>query len=657
MPPFTLRGCPRAPVNVQSGRLRRILLVEGHGPTRELLESRLAGEGFRVRATADPDAAWESFAAAWPDAVLLAADLPADRARALAERLREADPRLVLVAVDKAHLGRPVGLAAVLPLRANAYVADATTRELPDRLRQLLAQSDPRRGGTPLAATGVARVLSRPPAEQGEARPGEVAAALLRLWRAGADGVLEVADRDGARRLFLLRGAPVAFESDERDESLGRWLVASGNLSEAQYGAALEVRAVGELSEGAALVAAGALAPGDPLRTAMRAHLCAMVSRLVGLREGRWRLRPGSDFAGEVAGVEAPALGPVLEGVRAALPARHFAQALRPSLAAYPARTPDFPRLVPAMALGTADLRLALELGGRVTTRAFLEARRSGLRDALSLLWFLERVGAVAFLAEPQASADAARYGAAPAPAPPRRKPLPEDRAAALRAAALEILPGSYFRALGVDIDAGIDEIERAYHEAATRFHPDAFADLDVGPLEDLLSQVQEKLGAAYRVLANEEKRRAYLAFLLSRHAAETGRRRTEPLPEAEVAVKRGERALRERRVADAVAEFEEAARLSPREPEYVALLAFAVLHDARVPEAERPRRAARHARRALAMDPGCVRAQVFLALSEVAEGEVGEARRRLLGALRAAPASEVARRALSLLNQAPADG
>jgi cytochrome c-type biogenesis protein CcmH/NrfG len=78
------------------------------------------------------------------------------------------------------------------------------------------------------------------------------------------------------------------------------------------------------------------------------------------------------------------------------------------------------------------------------------------------------------------------------------------------------------------------------------------------------------------------------------------------------------------------------------------------VLHDASVPEAERPRRSARLLRRALALDPGCVRAQVFLALTEIAEGEVGEARRRLLTALRAAPANAVARRALALVNQAP---
>jgi DNA-binding NarL/FixJ family response regulator/tetratricopeptide (TPR) repeat protein len=634
--------------------LKRILVVDGHAPTRELLERRLSGDGFEVSAAEDPRGAWEAFAALWPAAVVLAADLPHAEARALAQRIREVDPRHLLLVVDKAHLGRAAGVQEVLDLHANAYVADATSRELPERLRQLMAQSAPGRRAD-LLTPGTSRVLERAPAEQGDVRPGELPEVLLRLWRAGADGILEVQDRDRTRRLFLLRGSPVAFESDVRAESLGRWLVAGGNLSEAQYQASLDVRAAGEISEGAALVAAGALAPGEPLRAALRAHLCAMVSLLAALREGRWRLRPGADFFGEVPAVDVPALAPILDGVRAALPTRHFAQALKGELHAYPARSPGFPRLVPAMALGSADLRLALALTGRVTTRAFLEERRAGLRDALPLLWFLERVGAVAFHPAPVEAGDAPRQAdAAPVPAR-RRKPLPEERARDLRQAALEVLPGSYFRALGVDISADIDEIERAYHEAATRFHPDSFAAYDVGPLEDLLAQVQEKLGAAYRVLANEEKRRAYLAFLLAREATETGRRREAPVPEAEVALKRGERALRERRVPDAVTAFQEAVQRNAREPEYLALLAFAVLHDARAPEEERPRSAARLARRALALDPDCVRAQIVLALSEMAGGDVGEARKRLLAALRAAPGNALARRALALVNQARA--
>ncbi len=637
-------------MNVQSPDVKRILVVEGHGPTRDLLERRLSGEGFEVSAPA-PGAAWESFAARWPDAVVMAADLPPPEARALLARLREADPGILVVVADKAHLGRAVGLQEVLSFRANAYLADATSRELSDRLRRLLSQAV-RRRPEPSSRHGAERVLERPPTEQGDVGPGELVEVLARLWRAGADGILEVQDAESTRRLFLLRGSPVAFESDAREEMLGRWMVGSGNLSEAQYRAALDVLAVGELSDGAALVAAGAIAPGEPLRAALRAHLCASVSLLARLRQGRWRLRPGTEFDGEVATVEIPALAPLLDGVRGALPARHFALGLRDSLAAYPARTAEFPRLVPAMALGSADLRLALGLGDRRTTRTFLEARHADLRDALSLLWFLARVGAVAFLPAPPEGAEPLRPAGEPAVSARRRKPLPEDRAAELRLAALRVLPGSYFQALGVDIAADIDEVEQAYHHAATRFHVEAYADYDVGPLEDLLSQVQEKLGAAYRVLSNEEKRRAYLSFLLSRAAASTGRRRGGVVPEAEVTLKRGERALRDRRAGDAAALFREAALLNPREPEYEAMLAFATLVDPALPRAERTRGAARHARRALALEPGCVRAQVFLALAEEADGNLVEARQRVLQALRTAPASAIARRVLARLNR-----
>ena len=598
-------------------------------------------------AAPEPGSAWESFAARWPDAVVLAADLPAAEGRDLVARLREADPGMLLLVADKAHLGRAMGIQQVLELRPNAYVNDPTSRELGERVRQLLAQSPRNRLSAP-AISGAARVRERPPSEQGEIRPGALAEVLLRLWRAGADGILEIQGRDRRRSLCLLRGVPTTFESDVRAERLGRWLVASGNLSETQYRTALDANA-GGLPEGAALAASGAIAPGPPLETAMRAHLCAMVSRLTGEREGRWRFHPGSEFAGEVEAVEVPALAPVLDGVRQALSARHFAGALKHRLAAYPARTPEFARLVPALALGSADLRLALSLSGRSTTRAFLEGRRDDLRDALSLLWFLERVGAVAFHEGPQEGGDGARLPAAPSR---RRKPLPEARASELRQAALRILPASYFAALGVDIAADIDEVERAYHEAATRFHPEAYAEYEVGPLEDLLSQVQDKLHAAYRVLANEEKRRAYLAFHLGRVAAETGCRRGEVVPEAEVALKRGERALRARRASEAVAALHEAVDLNPDEPEYLAVLAFSTLVDVSLSRSERLREATRHARRSLALDPGCVRALITLALAAEAEGEANEARQHVLQALRQAPASALARRVLSRLNR-----
>ncbi len=626
--------------------MERILLAESHGPTRELVARLLADAGYQVLLADAAGPAYEIFAAAHPAAAVVAADLPAEGGRHLARRLRDGAARTLVVVIDKGHLGKARGIRGVLGLGANAYVRDPTGRDLLHRLTRLLEQVRAAGAGA-AAADGVARVLSREPAEQGAVRPGTLPLLLHDLWRVEADGILVVSSREVTRRVFLLRGAPVDYDSDARAESLGRWLVDSGRIGEDQYLASLEAMVPGELSAGAALVAAGVLEAGEPLYSALRAHLRAMVGRCAAQRDGRWRLHRGSDFAGEVQALEIPPLAPVLEGARAGLPLRHFAEALRPHLDELPARTADFPRLLPQMALGSADLRLAVAIDGRATLRDFLEAREAALRNAWSLMWFLSLSGAVDFAPEPVVGIDEGRRAGARRS---RRRRIPDERAEAIRQAALRILPGSYFGALGVDIAATPDEIERAWQEAARAWHPDAFASHELGELEELLVQILDKVNAAYRVLSNPEKRRAYLAFLLQRQAE--GRRKPDVDPEAEIALKRGERALRQRRIREAVLAFQAAAERNPREPEYVAMLAFATLRDPVLEPAERPRAAARVARKALSLDHGCVRAMVALALAEEAEGDVAGARRRLLGALKLAPGNEVARRALQRVNR-----
>jgi tetratricopeptide (TPR) repeat protein len=368
-----------------------------------------------------------------------------------------------------------------------------------------------------------------------------------------------------------------------------------------------------------------------------------MLLRLVAAREGRWRFHPGPEFSSEVHAVEVLPLPVILEGGRAGLTARHFADALKAVMDAYPARTAEFQQLVPACGLSSSDARVALSLDGHEKTRDWL-ARQKDLLPALSLLWFLSLVSAVAFQDEP-APADA--YG----PAPVRRKrPLPPDRAEALRQAALQILPGTYFHALGVDIAADSAEVEHAYQEVASRLHPDAFAEYDAADLEDLLAAVQDKVTAAHRVLSNDEKRRAYLSFLALKFEL-TGTRRPGIVLDAEIALKRGERALLGRRNAEAVQALKVAVEANPREPEYHAMLGFAELHDPVLPPAQRRDEARRCARRALALTPDHPRATAVLSLAEADDGNVAEARRLVLGGLKVHPGSEVLKRVLHQLN------
>jgi tetratricopeptide (TPR) repeat protein len=172
-----------------------------------------------------------------------------------------------------------------------------------------------------------------------------------------------------------------------------------------------------------------------------------------------------------------------------------------------------------------------------------------------------------------------------------------------------------------------------------------------VGDLDDLLLSVQEKVSAAHRVLATEEKRRQYLSFLLLKFEL-AGVRSPGIVLDAEVALKRGERALRERHGGEAVTAFREAAALNPREPEYLAMLGFAELYDSELPAGERSGAAIASAERALELDPGHSRALVVLALAEAMAGRREAARTAVLRALKAHPGNELARRTLARVNR-----
>jgi CheY-like chemotaxis protein len=615
----------------------RILIAEGHATTRELLQRSLAAAGLEPIAAGDAPTALSAWTAQRPDALVVATDLPG--LEELARRLREIDPRVLLVLADRGHLGRARGMAPLLPLKANGYVADPTAPELAEKLTRLIRQAAAARA----RLRGVPLVMGRAPAAQGEVKPGVVARLIHQIWRSLGDGALVLVAQGHERRLFFLRGQPVACEASDPAESLVGWMAAAGRLDLATR-RGVEAAMAGGLAPAAALVAAGALQPGEPQAAALRAHLRALLVKSVGARQGSWRFHGGDEFAAQLPTVEVLPLQPVLEGARTHVPVKHFADALKAVLAAYPSRTADYQRLLPTVGLGAADLRLAQGLDGRSTTKQFLEASKAELSSALSLLWFLSMVGAVVFHDTPEPETPGAVAPAA------RRPPLPADRAEAIRQAALRILPGTYFHALGVDIAADDAEIERAWREVSARFDRDGLAEYEVGDLADLLRAVQDKVAAAWAVLGKAEKRRQYLSFLLLKFEL-SGVRRPGIDLDAEVALKRGERALRARRNAEAVSALHEAVARNPREPEYLAMLAFAELHDPVLPPLARAEEARGLARRALELDPSHPRAGVVLALAEELAGDHRAAQEAVLAALRAHPYGELAKRVQARLS------
>jgi DNA-binding response OmpR family regulator/tetratricopeptide (TPR) repeat protein len=621
--------------------LKKLLLAENHAPTLEHLTGVLSQAGYTVLAVKDPGSALEHFVADNPDAVVVAVDLPRLDGAHVGHLIRNHSQgaRVPIVAIDKGHLGKARGVNAVLDLKVNAYVADPLKPgELVSRLEALVrtAQSVP--------ASGLKATLSRPAVAAGELKGYPLPALVHSLYRTRRDGVLVVAFRDLTRRVYFLRGGAVNYDSTARQDALPGYLLERKIVTAEQ--AETVVQALGGgMRIGSALAEAGVDVAGEELLQLLREYTRDRLAQVVGMREGRYAFYSGDEFSKEVATVEIPALAPLLDGARRTFPLKVLAGPLRSHLGEYPVRSPEFGRDLAVLGLNTDDLKVAMQINGRIVLRDLLAHGRGDLPRAYSLVWFLKLTGGLTFSPTPVATGNEVFSSAVPdIIAPRRRKALPAETVVSLREEAVKIITSSYFRSLGLDIAADAEAVERAYHETAMKFHPDTYAEFDISELKDLLDSVQEKLSASYRVLSVEEKRKAYLQYLLGK--LDVGRA-TSINVDAEIALRKGETALRRKDFRAATQSFEEAVSLNPREPEYYSYLAWATYQSASGPLGERARAAQKVLRKALSLNPYLERAQIISAIIDSDLGEDALARKKLLKVLDLNPFSQLAKAAL----------
>ncbi len=621
--------------------MKKLLLAENHAPTLEHLTGVLSQAGYTVLAVKDPGSALEHFVADNPDAVVVAVDLPRLDGAHVGHLIRNHSQgaRVPIVAIDKGHLGKARGVNAVLDLKVNAYVADPLKPgELVSRLEALVrtAQSVP--------ASGLKATLSRPAVAAGELKGYPLPALVHSLYRTRRDGVLVVAFRDLTRRVYFLRGGAVNYDSTARQDALPGYLLERKIVTAEQ--AETVVQALGGgMRIGSALAEAGVDVAGEELLQLLREYTRDRLAQVVGMREGRYAFYSGDEFSKEVATVEIPALAPLLDGARRTFPLKVLAGPLRSHLGEYPVRSPEFGRDLAVLGLNTDDLKVAMQINGRIVLRDLLAHGRGDLPRAYSLVWFLKLTGGLTFSPTPVATGNEVFSSAVPdIIAPRRRKALPAETVVSLREEAVKIITSSYFRSLGLDIAADAEAVERAYHETAMKFHPDTYAEFDISELKDLLDSVQEKLSASYRVLSVEEKRKAYLQYLLGK--LDVGRA-TSINVDAEIALRKGETALRRKDFRAATQSFEEAVSLNPREPEYYSYLAWATYQSASGPLGERARAAQKVLRKALSLNPYLERAQIISAIIDSDLGEDALARKKLLKVLDLNPFSQLAKAAL----------
>lgn len=580
----------------------------------------------------------ERFVADRPDAALVAVDFPRLKGLHVGELIRRTEQggRIPMLAIDKGHLGKAKGVAAVLRLKPDAYIGDPLKpNELVSKLDALLV------GGRLEAssAVGIHVTLGRPPVAAGDLKGRPLPSLMHSLFRLERYGVLLVVSGDLVRRVFYVAGRPVAYDSTARQDSFPALLVDRREISEEMAEKVLSFAGLGD-TMGVALKKSQVPLQGEGLLQKLREYTGGKIAQMIGMRSGRYAFYAGAEFAEEIRTVDIPALAPILDGARRSYPVQIFARSLRPFLSHFPKRAPRFAADLSSLGLSPNDLKIAMEMDGRILLADLLV--RGDLRRSVSLLWFLTLTEEVVY--PPVADSSAAAPPGANPGAVNKRRPMPKEMLQKLRQESVKIIAGSYLQVLGLDIAADTQDVERAYKERTAQFHPDVFSEYDTSEISDLLQSVNEKLLASYRVLSVEEKRKGYLQYLLSR--LDVGRTAGVNL-DAEIALRRGEAALRRKDPQTALRAFEEAVSRNPREPEYYCHLAWATYLAVPGRPRERSRSALPLLRKALALNPYLERAAIISAIIEGEAGDVAGARKRLLKVLEQNPDSKLAKAAL----------
>jgi DNA-binding response OmpR family regulator len=382
------------------------------------------------------------------------------------------------------------------------------------------------------------------PEESGELRSTDILSVLAGLHAAGWSGRLTLSRGDGERSLYFDDGLPVAATSSFTHDRLGELMHREGVLSREQYQRAREVHGGGRRAA-QQLVDLGLLKPSE-LFAMLRRQVEEILFACFAWESGHYRLGPELVGADDRVRLSAHPWALFLEGVRRKYSLERLVERVGPAdTVLAPTRTLE--RALAECALTPQERARAELIDGE---RSLLELERA-TPDAMSEValyaqaWTLIALGAVRISDE---STEELAQGPAqgqgdlrPAPtlidhslATPTDVPSPPvERRAGLRDSARgdraadrtidrervqakrsQALEGDYFAVLGLEREASEYEVGRAFARLSGEFAPQRFAEPLRSELAEALSDIQEVLAEAHRVLSDATMRARYRSNL-----------------------------------------------------------------------------------------------------------------------------------------------
>ncbi len=493
----------------------------------------------------------------------------------------------------------------------------------------------------------------------------------------GHTAVIELRRPPVSKKIVLEAGVPVDCRSNLAHETLGRFMVAAGRISEEEFHSALSQTAAQSVPLGEVLIERG-LIGGEELFRLLQQNLAKKLLDLFTWRQGEFRISGEPPTAESPLKVKVPQL--IATGIIRFAPQEEVDAAIAPLVGKHLALSTDpfFP--VAELKLSAAQQRLSEALKTPRQLHELVEAAGLPLDEIARLLYALALLGSVVALDRPpaartgaipifSAAAAAAVAAAAGSPTPPRSTVAAAPELATRQVPILKLPPTpppaaapapapigaseqrrnelmqiylshrrlDPFDLLGLAEDAAPPLIEARFLAFAERSAPWSFAGTD---LEEKARELFTTGARAYAQLVDAESRGTLL--FRRRTLREERERRPDPdrfkiktdLLDPEAQFRKALAQLEAGRSKEAIQLLEFAADCDPGNGLYRAELAYARFHNA--PGAPSiVRQAANDLKEALRVDPRCGLAALYLGEVAGALGELDDAEAALRQAIR----------------------
>lgn len=325
---------------------------------------------------------------------------------------------------------------------------------------------------------------------------------LLGLQRGGRTGILDIAEGEIWKCVFINSGDMVFASSNRDEDRMGDQLLALGKITREQYDKSSEVMKREKLRHGAALVKMGYLKPQD-LPWAVQHHVEEILLSLFALSSGRFEFKESPLPKDEVITLKLSAANLIYRGIKKVMDIHNLWGDCPPgdAILTFSSNPLD---LFQDLKIDEEDKRILSYVDGRTPIKTILQLVRRDEDDAMRAIYALISTRLITAKDTPTKQDVTAEE------VMEEKRPEPSaEIIAEVQKMFEEYERLGYYGVLSVKTSAPAEEVRRAYYRMAKKFHPDKHFLLPA-EMKHKLNVLFSYITTAYSTLTNPARRKEY---------------------------------------------------------------------------------------------------------------------------------------------------